>query len=351
MSATVNVSASGAYDIIIENGIMKKAGEKCKELFDSCKVALITDDKVAPLYLGKVRASFTSAGYETAEFIFKNGETSKNIDTLSATLEFMAQSRITRNDFVVALGGGVVGDMAGFAAGVYLRGIPFVQIPTTLLAMVDSSVGGKTAVDLKAGKNLAGLFYQPSLVLCDSLALETLDDNVFASGMAEVIKYGVIFDKQLFDLVKSGNVKGNIDYIIKRCVELKRDVVQKDEFDNGERQLLNFGHTIGHAIEKCSSFNVSHGEAVAMGMLIASKGTFSFGWSKEDCTQQIYDALKNNSLPTECNYSARQLFDVALNDKKRTGNSINLVVPQEIGHCVLQKVDVDTVLEFIKSGM
>ncbi len=351
MSATVKISASGTYEVIIESGIMEKVGEKCKELFKACKAILITDDKVAPLYLEKVRSSLQKSGFETAEFIFKNGEISKNIDTFSAILEFMAESKVTRSDIVVALGGGVVGDMAGFAASVFLRGIPFVQIPTTLLAMVDSSVGGKTAIDLKAGKNLAGSFYQPSLVLCDYLSLDTLEDSVFATGMAEVIKYGVIFDKNLFDLVKSGNVKENIEFIIKRCVELKRDVVQNDEHDTGERQLLNFGHTIGHAIEKCSDFSIPHGDAVAIGMVIASKASNAFGWSAENCTDEIIKALENNSLPVKCDFSANELFSVALNDKKRAGDKISLVIPEKMGHCVLKKVEINSVLELIKSGI
>ncbi|MBQ8228144.1 MAG: 3-dehydroquinate synthase [Clostridia bacterium] len=330
---------------------MSSAGERCKAIFGTCKVVLVTDDKVAPLYLEKVKASFVSAGYETVEFIFKNGEESKNIDTLSQLLEFMAENRVTRSDTVVALGGGVTGDMAGFAAAVFLRGIRFVQMPTTLLAMVDSSVGGKTAVDLKAGKNLAGAFYQPDLVLCDYNALDTLEPEIFAEGMAEVIKYGVIFDKDLFNLVKNSDVKKNIEKIITRCVELKRDVVEADEHDKGERQLLNFGHTIGHAVEKCSNFGISHGNAVAIGMVIAAKASYALGWVNENCTDDIIEALKNNSLPTESEFSAEELYDVTLNDKKRTGGTISLVIPEVMGKCVLKKVPVSQVLDFIKSGI
>ncbi|MBQ8784296.1 MAG: 3-dehydroquinate synthase [Clostridia bacterium] len=330
---------------------MSRAGECCKALFGTCKMVLVTDDKVAPLYLEKVKTSFTSAGYDTVEFIFKNGEESKNIDTLSQLLEFMAENRVTRSDTVVALGGGVTGDMAGFAAAVFLRGIRFVQMPTTLLAMVDSSVGGKTAVDLKAGKNLAGAFYQPDLVLCDYDALDTLEPETFAEGMAEVIKYGVIFDKKLFDLVKNGDVKKDIEKIITRCVELKRDVVEADEHDKGERQLLNFGHTIGHAVEKCSNFGISHGNAVAIGMVIAAKASHNLGWVSENCTDDIIEALKNNSLPVKSEFTAEELFDVTLNDKKRAGGTISLVIPEVMGNCVLKKVPVEQVLEFIKSGI
>ncbi len=349
--ATVRVNASGSYDVIIGNGIMDSVGERCKRLFGICKAVIVTDDNVAPLYLERVKNSFEGAGYETVSFIFKNGEESKNIETLSQLLEFMAENRVTRSDTVVALGGGVTGDMAGFAAAVFLRGIRFVQIPTTLLAMVDSSVGGKTAVDLKSGKNLAGAFYQPDAVFCDYSALDTLEPEIFSEGMAEVIKYGVIFDKKLFECVKKGDVKSDIEKIITRCVELKRDVVESDEHDKGERQLLNFGHTIGHAVEKCSNFGISHGNSVAIGMVIAAKASFNMGWVKENCTYEIIEALKNNSLPVKSEYSADELFDVTLNDKKRAGDSISLVIPEKLGKCILKKVPVSQVLEFIKNGI
>ena len=351
MSATVRINASGCYDVVIGKGLIDSAGERCKNLFGICKVVIVTDDKVASLYLERVKASFKSAGFETVSFVFKNGEESKNIETLSDLLEFMAENRVTRSDVVIALGGGVTGDMAGFAAAVYLRGIRFIQMPTTLLAAVDSSVGGKTAIDLKSGKNLAGAFYQPELVICDYSTLDTLEPETFAEGMAEVIKYGVIFDKDLFDLVKNGDVRDNIEFIIKRCVELKRDVVMVDEHDKGERQLLNFGHTIGHAVEKCSDFSISHGNAVAIGMVIAAKASALMGWSEEDCTQEIVEALEHNSLPIKSSFTADELFDVTLNDKKRTGGSISLVIPEKLGHCVLKKVPVDEVLNFIKSGI
>lgn len=351
MSQTVRIEASGSYDVVIGKSLLDSAGEMCGEIFPAGNAMLVTDDKVAPLYLERAKKSFENAGFKVFEFVFKNGEESKNINTLASLLERMAENKITRSDTVVALGGGVTGDMAGFAASVYLRGIRYVQIPTTLLACVDSSVGGKTAIDLRAGKNLAGSFYQPAAVVCDIDTLDTLDDEVFAQGMAEVIKYGVIFDKELFSLTAGGDVKGNIEQIIKRCVELKRDVVQKDEHDNGERQLLNFGHTVGHAIEKCSNFSVAHGEAVAIGMVIAARAAYSLGWSKEDCTEDIIASLKNNALPTKCSFGADKLFEVTLNDKKRSGGSINLVVPEVMGKCVLRKTNAQDVLEFIKRGV
>ncbi|MBQ2904122.1 MAG: 3-dehydroquinate synthase [Clostridia bacterium] len=337
----INVDASKKYDVIIGEGILSTLGEKCVSLFGKGRAVIVTDSNVAPLWLDEAKKSLNDAGIETVEFVFAAGEESKSIETLSELIEFMAENRLTRSDFAVALGGGVTGDMVGLASSLYLRGIEFVQVPTTLLAAVDSSVGGKTAVNLKAGKNLMGAFYQPALVLCDTRTLGTLPENIFADGMAEVIKYGVIFDKDLFDKVSSGDVKNDIEDIIARCVELKRDVVAKDEFDKGDRQLLNFGHTMAHSIEKCSNFEISHGSAVAIGMVIAARASHALGWSDEDSTQAIIEANKNNNLPVECGFDPADLADVALSDKKRTGGTINFVVPKVMGECVLKKIPVE----------
>lgn len=341
----IKVNASKEYEVVIGRGILPTLGERCLSLFGKSRAVIVTDSNVAPLWLDKAKSALEGAGIDTVEFIFPAGEDSKSKETLFELLEFAAENRITRSDFAVALGGGVTGDMTGLAASLYLRGIPFVQVPTTLLAAVDSSVGGKTAVNLAAGKNLAGAFYQPSLVLCDTDTLATLPACEFANGMAEVIKYGVIFDKDLFDKVQGGDVKSDIEKIIARCVELKRDVVAKDEFDNGERQLLNFGHTMAHSIEKCSNFEIAHGSAVAIGMVVAAKASAKLGWSAEDCTEAIIEANKNNSLPVECNFTAKDLADAALSDKKRTGGTINFVVPEVMGKCVLKKIPVETLYE------
>lgn len=342
---TILVNASKEYEVIIGTGILGSLGERCVSLLGKNRAVIVTDSNVAPLWLEKAEKSLKEAGIDTVSFIFEAGEESKCKETLLELLEFMAENRLTRTDFAVALGGGVTGDMTGLAASLYLRGIPFVQVPTTLLAAVDSSVGGKTAVNLTAGKNLMGAFYQPSIVLCDILTLGTLSDDIFADGMAEVIKYGVIYDRALFDAVRGGNVKNNLEKIIARCVELKRDVVAKDEFDKGERQLLNFGHTMAHSIEKCSNFEVSHGSAVAIGMVIAARAAAKLGWSEEDCTEEIISAVTANSLPSKCGYSPADLADAALSDKKRAGDSISFVVPEVIGNCYLKKVSVDVLRE------
>lgn len=337
----INVNASKNYDVIIGKDILSSLGEKCLSLFGKGRAVIVTDSNVKEYWLDETKKSLQLAGFDTLVFVFPAGEDSKNAETLFELVEFMAENKVTRSDFLVALGGGVTGDMTGLAASLYLRGIPFVQVPTTLLAAVDSSVGGKTAVNLKSGKNLMGAFYQPSLVICDINTLSTLPDAEFANGMAEIIKYGVIFDKELFDKVKSGDVKSDMENIIARCVELKRDVVAKDEFDTGDRQLLNFGHTMAHSIEKISNFEIAHGSAVAIGMVIAAKASFSLGWSNEDCTAAIIEANKNNNLPTECDFSAKDLADAALSDKKRTGGTINFVVPEVMGNCILKKIPVE----------
>lgn len=338
---TISVDVSKKYDVIIGEGILSSLGERCASLLGKGRAVIVTDSNVAPLWLGKAKTSLEEAGIETLEFIFPAGEESKSKETLFDLVEFMAENRLTRSDFAVALGGGVTGDMVGLASSLYLRGIEFVQVPTTLLAAVDSSVGGKTAVNLRSGKNLMGAFYQPALVLCDTLTLGTLPENIFADGMAEVIKYGVIFDKDLFDKVSGGDVKSDMESVIARCVELKRDVVAKDEFDKGDRQLLNFGHTMAHSIEKLSKFEISHGSAVAIGMVIAAKASFALSWSDENCTDAIIEANKNNKLPVECDFAPADLADIALSDKKRTGGTINFVIPRVMGECVLKKIPVE----------
>lgn len=337
----IKVNASKEYEVVIGSEILSELGERCVSLLGKGRAVIVTDSNVAPLWLDETKASLENAGIQTLDFVFPAGEESKSKETLFELIEFMAENKLTRSDFAVALGGGVTGDMTGLAASLYLRGIPFVQVPTTLLAAVDSSVGGKTAVNLTAGKNLMGAFYQPELVLCDTRTLDTLSDDIFADGMAEVIKYGVIFDRELFDKVCGGDVKSDIEKIIARCVELKRDVVARDEFDKGDRQLLNFGHTMAHSIEKCSNFEISHGSAVAIGMVIAAKASAKLGWSDEDCTAEIIEANKNNNLPIECSYAPDDLADVALSDKKRSGGTINFVVPETLGNCILKNIPVE----------
>ncbi|NCC87448.1 MAG: 3-dehydroquinate synthase [Clostridia bacterium] len=348
---SVRVDASKSYEVLIGSNLLKSTGELVRNVIKPCKAAIITDDIVDSLYANCVQNSLEQSGFDTCKYVFKNGECSKNISTFTSALEFLATNEISRSDVIIALGGGVVGDLAGFCASSYLRGIKFVQIPTTFLAAIDSSVGGKTGINLKAGKNLAGAFWQPSLVICDYSTLDSLPENVFADGIAEAIKYGVISSHKLFSTLLNGECKKNIEQIITQCVTIKRDIVNEDEFDLGTRQLLNFGHTIGHCIEKQSNFKITHGQAVAIGMCVISKAAFKSNLCDYDCSPKIEQALKANGLPTQCDFDAQTLFSVAVSDKKRTGNTINLVIPKEIGKCILFKIDINKLCDFIDLGL
>ena len=346
----VTVTASLTYDVLIDNGILDRAGDESAKVIKPCNAAILTDSNVAPLYAERLEKSLAASGFSPIRFTIKAGEESKSAESYLSFLNFLAENQITRADCIFALGGGVVGDLAGFAAATYLRGIRFIQIPTTLLAMVDSSVGGKTAIDIPSGKNLVGAFYQPSLVLCDPKTLDTLTEEVFADGCAEVIKYGIINDKELFEKLKSP-ISGQIDEIIERCVIDKRDVVNADERDVGVRQLLNLGHTAAHSIEALSHFNVSHGSAVAIGTAIIARAATKLGYCPEDDRDQIINMLKSYALPTDCPYSASELAEVAFRDKKRNGDTINLILPFGIGNSRIHKIPVTDLESFFAAGL
>ena len=347
----IPVNASTSYEIIIGDGLLKQSGKYClSALGKPCRLCIVTDDNVAPLYLETVRASLEAVGFDVFYYVFPNGEASKSTETLVELLEILAENRLTRTDALVALGGGVVGDLTGFCAAVYLRGIRFVQIPTTLLAAVDSSVGGKTGVDLQAGKNLAGAFHQPSLVLCDYTTLDTLEPSVFSDGCAEVIKYGVINDRLFFDRLKDG-VRAHIEEVIATCVINKSRIVEDDEFDKGTRQLLNLGHTVGHAIEACSEFAISHGSAVAIGMVIVTRAAVAMGLCPSEDLEALCELLRAEGLPIDCPFSADELAEVASADKKRAGSSITLVIPYGIGDSRLVKTPMEALRDFIAKGL
>lgn len=345
---TVKVDASKKYDVIIGSETALLLPEKVKALFGDVAVCVVTDDTVASLHLDKIKACLNENHIKNDAFVFPHGESSKSPEVLFELLEFLAKKHFSRKDVLVALGGGVTGDLTGLAAAMYMRGMHLVQIPTTLLAMVDSSVGGKTAVNLKAGKNLAGVFNQPELVLCDTNMLSTLPAEYFADGMAEVIKYGVIADRELFEVVKDGHIEENLEAIIARCVAIKRDVVNEDEFDTGKRQLLNFGHTLAHSIEKESNFEISHGSAVAMGMVIISEIAWKNGLSKERCQDEIIDALLENNLPISCPYNNSELYYAAENDKKSSSGRISIIIPEEIGTCKILNIALAEFKELLK---
>lgn len=334
------------YDILIGKDILNIIPIKIKELTKAKTVVLITDDNVDKLHSQKVLDILQNAGLNTLKFMFSHGEAHKTMKTVCEILEFMAENNVTRSDCILALGGGIVGDVSGFLASSYLRGIDFIQIPTTFLAAIDSSVGGKTGVNLKVGKNLAGAFYQPRLVVCDISFFDTLPEENFKEGVAEAIKYGVICDKELFDILLKNN-SWDIESVIKRCVSIKAQIVAEDEFDTGRRQLLNFGHTIGHAIEKTTDFEVSHGVAVGIGMAVVCKISDTLGWSGENTYPQIVKCLEKNGLPTQSDAKTDELLSAMLKDKKRNGDTINLVIPEKIGNCILKNIAVSELEEVL----
>lgn len=346
----VKVTASREYKVIIDNNLLDDSGTYIKEAVGGRIAAIITDDIVDELYAHRVELSLKNNGYIVIKYVFPNGEQSKNVGNYIDIINFLAKNKLSRSDVVVALGGGVVGDMAGFAAATYLRGIRFVQMPTTLLAAVDSSVGGKTAIDLEVGKNLVGAFYQPDIVLCDYSTLDTLKPEVFNDGCAEVIKYGVIASEKLFDKCMEG-IKENIEEIITECVKIKRDIVSEDEFDTGLRQLLNYGHTIGHGVEACSKYKITHGSAVAIGMVAITKATISMGLCKESVLVRLKECLTKCDLPLETVFSSDELYSVMLSDKKIDGAKINLVIPLKIGEAVLHKVSTKELKDILVSGL
>ncbi len=327
-----------SYDILIENGILKKAGKQLKKRLPKSRTwMIVTDAHVNALYGDAVEASIREAGLNVSRFVLPPGEATKSLAKLEEVYHALCAAGISRGDGLLALGGGVIGDLAGFAAATYLRGIPFAQAPTSLLAQVDSAVGGKVAVDLPEGKNLVGNFYQPKLVLLDPEALNTLPDRVFADGMGEVIKYGCIRDAALFDLLVStpgrAALMPHMTDIIAKCVAIKADIVSRDERDTGERMLLNFGHTLAHAIETLQSYaGLSHGEAVSVGMHLICRLAEAKGLTESGTADAIVRCLHAHSLPSLVSLGDTQkLLDILHRDKKNLGKSLFVVLLNKIG--------------------
>ena len=348
---TVTVKTAPAYEVRVGSSLLSRCGEHISQVHAPCTAVLATDSRVDTLYADAVSRSLEEAGFRVVKFVFPAGEQSKNLETYASLLSFLAEREVTRSDLIVALGGGVVGDLAGFAAATYLRGMDFVQLPTTLLAQIDSSVGGKTAVDLPQGKNLAGAFWQPRLVLCDTECLASLPAEVLSDGLAEAVKYGMIADEALLLRLRDGGIGSDPEGVIARCVQIKADVVAADERDNGARQLLNFGHTAAHAMEKHSNFALTHGRAVAMGMAVITRACVKRGLVTPEVQEVLEDALTGNGLPVSCDFSASILAQGAAADKKRRGDAITLVLPRRLGECVLSRVPLSELEDFFQSGL
>ncbi len=347
----VNVSNSRSYDIIIQKGCINEISEFLNSLSLGNKIMIVSDDTVAALYLNLLKNKLENAGYKCYMFVFSHGESSKNASTYLSLVDALAECHFSRKDTILALGGGVVGDLAGFAAATYMRGIRYISVPTTLLSMVDSSVGGKTAVDIAAGKNLLGAFWQPSLVIIDPDLLSTLPEEYFSDGMAEVIKYAMIKDESIFSLIDGGRAKENIEELIAACVRAKRDVVCEDEFEGGVRAILNFGHTPAHAIEKESEYRISHGRAVAMGMKIMTKASYLRGKCGLSTLQKLNEVLSEYSLSELCPYSGEVLSKIALSDKKASGDEILLVYTSGTGKALIEKTPLCEIEKIFDDGL
>lgn len=347
---TVEVNASRAYQVLIARGLLDEIGERLRPLTGAKTTVVLSDDHVFPLYGARALRSLEQAGFRVLSYVVPFGERSKSLATYGEVLHFLSVNHLTRSDVLVALGGGVVGDLGGFVSATYQRGIDFVQVPTTLLAAVDSSVGGKTAVNLETGKNQVGSFYQPLAVYCDPETLNTLPVEQLRCGSAEVIKYGVLGNAAFFEELRQTPITGQVEHVIQTCVEMKRDIVHEDEFDRGKRQLLNLGHSFGHAVEACSGFTVLHGQAVAIGMAIMARAACRKGFCTENTVKEIVSLLKQYELPTETDYPLDDMFKAVAADKKLSGDTMHLIVPRAVGTCSIEAVALDTVKDWLRLG-
>lgn len=342
-----------SYPIKIERGLFQKAGQIIAGHYKGHKIAIVTDENVAPIYGDTLVNQLKTLNFDVQLMVVPAGESSKSMDQLAKLYTGFIDFQLTRTDLIIALGGGVVGDLTGFAAATYLRGVSFVQIPTTLLAQIDSSVGGKVAVNVPQGKNLVGNFYHPEMVLIDPDVLKTLEKRVFNDGMAEVIKYGCIRDAKLYEqavgLYALEDRYGLLEEMIYTCCDIKREIVENDELDKGERMLLNFGHTIGHGIEKAYGYKTfTHGEGVAVGMYMITQHAEALGLTEAGAAEKIKTALVNCHLPYEVDSSVLDTVrETILNDKKRKGNTIHLVLIKKIGESYLKQTDIGDISKFV----
>ncbi len=357
----IYVGAKKPYKVIIGAGALTQVGAIMKRTDDKItKVLIVSETNVAPLYLETVKKGLEIAKYEVFEYVFEAGEQSKNINTITKMWAVMAENGFTRTDAIVALGGGVTGDMCGFAAATFLRGIKVFQVPTSLLAMVDASVGGKTGIDLPEGKNLVGAFHQPAAVIEDTDCLKTLSDEVFTEGMAEVLKYAFIMDLELYDLLKKNADEGKaltlredselLEKVVGMCVSDKVEVIVEDEFDNGRRQTLNYGHTIGHVIERDNNFKLAHGNCVAKGMGIMITAGEANGKCASDVADEMRNLIKAYGLEVEDKITPDEMIAGAMNDKKKRGNTISTIEVNTIGKAEIVKRTPEEFLEFLKKG-
>ena len=336
-------------NILIGRGLLDDIGHQMKRSGIRGKVAVISDETVAALYMARTETALENEEFEVCAHVVPAGEASKSIARYAEILGFLADNHLTRSDTVLALGGGVIGDLAGFAAATFLRGIRVVQVPTSLLACVDSSVGGKTGIDLPQGKNLAGAFWQPALTLIDPDLLRSLPEAVYRDGLAEVVKYAAIRDEALYDLLPYD--LDEEEDVIRRCIDIKKDIVSRDERDKGERQVLNFGHSFGHAIERLSGYGMSHGQAVAIGMTLMARAAERMALCSKEDAGRLIGMIRVLGLQTDCSYTEEEIYNDMLVDKKRAGDHITLVMFHGIGSCKLQSFTLDEARQVLRLGL
>ena len=346
---TVPVEArSSSYEVIIGAGLLDDISDRIRQITAAKRCVVVSGENVFPLYGERVLSNLRDGGFDSYAIVFPSGEDTKCMQRYEELLNFLTSKKMTRSDCLIALGGGVTGDLTGFAAATYQRGIPYIQIPTTLLAAVDSSVGGKTAINLSAAKNQVGAFYQPKLVLCDTDCLKTLPPREMHAGFAEVIKYAILGDADLFDMLSEDN--HTFESIIEICVRMKADIVADDENDLGRRKLLNFGHTFGHAVESRSQYRLLHGEAVSIGMSMMSGAAVKMGYLDEESKNAVLNMLYRYQLPTETEFTADELYDTLLLDKKFSAGTITLIVPRAVGWCEMHPVTPKDLREWLDAA-
>ncbi|MDD2955994.1 MAG: 3-dehydroquinate synthase [Oscillospiraceae bacterium] len=348
----IPVKTGRPYEIRIEKGLLAQTGALLRPQFRGQNLAVISDSRVAELYLKPLLDSLEAAGFgRPATFSVPQGEESKSLQMTSILYNFLAERHIRRSDCLIALGGGVVGDLTGFVASTFCRGMSFVQVPTTLLAQIDSSVGGKTAVNLPAGKNMVGTFWQPSLVVCDPDTLDTLPEDIFAAGVAEALKYGMIRDEKLFDLLALDGAREHIEEVISRCVTIKREIVQNDERDTGERMLLNFGHTLGHGVESGSHYALSHGFSVAIGMNMIVKASVARGLTAPSVLERLEKGCRRYGLPTFYDGDLERVLEICRSDKKSEAGSLKAILLHSLGDGYIQPFSFEEFESFVREGL
>ncbi len=341
----ITVNASRSYDVIVDKNVLPSCGKIFRKLFDVCKIALIVDSNVDRIYSSPVVESLKKENYDVYKFVFKAGEKSKNLSVFGDIQNFLSRNSFSRSDVIVALGGGVAGDLAGFCAATYMRGIRYVQIPTTLLAAIDASVGGKTAIDTVYGKNLIGAFHQPSLVISDTDTFKSLPCDVVADGMGEFAKYALLIGGEFAD--KIDNNAFCVSDMVSDCVAFKKNIVECDEFERGERKLLNLGHTIAHAIEKIENYTISHGKAVAIGLNAISYSCMRNGICSEECYNEVAVILKNCGVFYDFDYDVSEIISVMKSDKKRINDGISLVLIKSVGNIFVKNMNMSEAEAFL----